>query len=643
MAANAIAGLIGLSQDSVLAPPASTLPTDPRSALRAAQAAAAVAVPFSQNDLPSQHVLDSQDLSRTPVPLDGGGGGGGYVLLPGTGGALPAGVGGAALDLSEPAPPLAPVAAAAPPPAGPSGGSPEAAAVAAIAAATAAAAAAAATNPLQAAAHRLSIGSRPPSGGGATAPATLPSARLPKRPRPPKQPNQPQQAAAAAAPPTAFSTLAAVAGLNAPPPPSPPAGPRSVRRGPMDEMRQLVRILVKLMPHSAAYVLTADEGGGNRLAETEVKHYLACTLGDAPPPEWGLPGGWGDYLAALFSWVAGRDISVAEAMACARRLPGRSWEAVDGEMRRLGMAPATWPLPLTRAGLAGVGGGGGGGGAGGAAAPCAPDPAAAAALAAAVAADATGATPRPNVPYVAPLQPVAADLDLTTLTEMELWHICARALSLAGARAGTAHAAAAAAEAAALSPGGAAPGEAAAAAASTASHIVKLKTQVAYHVGVLVARGEMVDPAAAAAAGPAGVTGRVARRPRKEARVQAESASGGAAAAADPSGEAGGGKQAAKKGKKEKAPTPTPGVVEGDDEVDEAGGGDRTATASPEAAAAPVGPPPPPAEDQATPAAAVADPPPSGLRRTGRGGKGVPGAPPLSMQPTAKRARKDEA
>ena len=91
----------------------------------------------------------------------------------------------------------------------------------------------------------------------------------------------------------------------------------------MDEMRQLVRILVKLMPHSAAYVMTADEGGGNRLAESEVKHYLACTLGDAPAPEWGLANGWGEYLAALFTWARGRPVSVAEAMRCARRLPGR--------------------------------------------------------------------------------------------------------------------------------------------------------------------------------------------------------------------------------------------------------------------------------------------------------------------------------
>ena len=122
-ARDAIAGLIGLSQDGV-APPAPTLPSDPRSALRAAQAGAGggvdvgappdpppppppLAVPFSQGDLPSQHVLDSQDLSRTPVPLAGGGGGvGGDLLLPGTGGALPAGLGGAALDLSAPAPAL---------------------------------------------------------------------------------------------------------------------------------------------------------------------------------------------------------------------------------------------------------------------------------------------------------------------------------------------------------------------------------------------------------------------------------------------------------------------------------------------------------------------------------------------------------
>jgi hypothetical protein len=40
--------------------------------------------------------------------------------------------------------------------------------------------------------------------------------------------------------------------------------------------------------------------------------------------------------ADLFTWVSGRNITREQAMMCARRLPGRSWEAVDEELRKLG-------------------------------------------------------------------------------------------------------------------------------------------------------------------------------------------------------------------------------------------------------------------------------------------------------------------
>ena len=48
----------------------------------------------------------------------------------------------------------------------------------------------------------------------------------------------------------------------------------------------------------------------------------APLLCPAPPPPPPLP-------AALFSWGTGRVITKEQAMTCARRLPGRSWEAVD--------------------------------------------------------------------------------------------------------------------------------------------------------------------------------------------------------------------------------------------------------------------------------------------------------------------------
>ena len=75
-------------------------------------------------------------------------------------------------------------------------------------------------------------------------------------------------------------------------------GSKATRRGPMDEMRQLVRILVKIIPHSVGFLASAEEGGGgNRISEERIKYFLDCTLGDAPRPAWGLPNGWGSYLS----------------------------------------------------------------------------------------------------------------------------------------------------------------------------------------------------------------------------------------------------------------------------------------------------------------------------------------------------------
>ena len=59
-----------------------------------------------------------------------------------------------------------------------------------------------------------------------------------------------------------------------------------------------MRILVKIIPHSMAYISTAEEGGGgNRISEEQIKSYLENTLGEAPRPAWGCPGGWGAYIS----------------------------------------------------------------------------------------------------------------------------------------------------------------------------------------------------------------------------------------------------------------------------------------------------------------------------------------------------------
>lgn len=79
---------------------------------------------------------------------------------------------------------------------------------------------------------------------------------------------------------------------------SAPQKGKATRRGPMDEMRQLVRILVKIIPQSVKFIAIADEGGGgNRISEDQIKSYLDNTMGDAPRPQWGVPQGWGKYLA----------------------------------------------------------------------------------------------------------------------------------------------------------------------------------------------------------------------------------------------------------------------------------------------------------------------------------------------------------
>ena len=77
-------------------------------------------------------------------------------------------------------------------------------------------------------------------------------------------------------------------------------GSRATRRGPMDEMRQLVRILVKVIPQSAPQIMSSDEGGGgNRISEEQIKSFLENTLGQAPRPAWGVPQGWGGYLSGV--------------------------------------------------------------------------------------------------------------------------------------------------------------------------------------------------------------------------------------------------------------------------------------------------------------------------------------------------------
>ena len=253
-------------------------------------------------------------------------------------------------------------------------------------------------------------------------------------------------AVALASPRTVAAAVAAAAAVNgtAAGLRSPPRAHRDRRRGPMDEMRQLVRILVKLIPHSAPHVAVGDDGGGNRLSEDQIKAFLAATLGDgAPRPPWGVPAGWAAYLADLYTWVrGGARVSVEDAAATARRDPGRSWEAVPSALARLGLHPRTWPLPLTEVGLAAArdhpidqcGDGCAGDASGGGSAFASP---AGKRRRAAPAADGGGGGAPPAAAPAPPAPRGATALDLRELDETELWRAAATALALAGERAGT--------------------------------------------------------------------------------------------------------------------------------------------------------------------------------------------------------------
>lgn len=49
------------------------------------------------------------------------------------------------------------------------------------------------------------------------------------------------------------------------------------------------------------------------------------------------------WPAELLTWATGREISKADAMRCARREPGRSWQAIPSELTRLGEPRLVFP------------------------------------------------------------------------------------------------------------------------------------------------------------------------------------------------------------------------------------------------------------------------------------------------------------
>ena len=111
----------------------------------------------------------------------------------------------------------------------------------------------------------------------------------------------------------------------------------AARRGPMDDMRQFYRIAMAIIPNSAQdFGEEKESGGGNCIPEKTIRKYFDETFGEAPACPWGLPDGWGNYLADVFEWILHRPVSREEAIGCAVRPPGRPWAANTAALHALG-------------------------------------------------------------------------------------------------------------------------------------------------------------------------------------------------------------------------------------------------------------------------------------------------------------------
>lgn len=117
------------------------------------------------------------------------------------------------------------------------------------------------------------------------------------------------------------------------------------------DLRQLVRMLLKLMPNSEEHLPeAARRGGGNRMVRPHIEAYLENTLGEAPRLD--SNASWKVYLAGLFSWVLDRPVSADEAARCLDRSPGTSWVARWPELFMLGISRDCFAeLPLTKPGV----------------------------------------------------------------------------------------------------------------------------------------------------------------------------------------------------------------------------------------------------------------------------------------------------
>jgi hypothetical protein len=122
---------------------------------------------------------------------------------------------------------------------------------------------------------------------------------------------------------------------------------KAMRRGPMDEMRQLVRILKATFPQSQSAGRAVD---CNSMNKADIIEYLLKLLGnDAPTPEWGLPDGWIAYLSQLLTWGSGKEVPREDISNMLQHNRGSSWQVVPEVANESGLMLDQWPMPFASA------------------------------------------------------------------------------------------------------------------------------------------------------------------------------------------------------------------------------------------------------------------------------------------------------
>lgn len=141
--------------------------------------------------------------------------------------------------------------------------------------------------------------------------------------------------------------------------------PIAGRMGPLDGLRQLVCVLVEIMPNSLVifneeierekmHRIAMFSASGYKCAEGSsmmtpavISRYLTRTLGNMPEPEWGCPNGPVAYLSDFMSVVLERPISIHLAYDCVSPPFGHgNPKTAPAKLTELGLFPGRWKHPL---------------------------------------------------------------------------------------------------------------------------------------------------------------------------------------------------------------------------------------------------------------------------------------------------------